>query len=61
MGTIWIASPSLSVARLAMSVIERRLSISEAFSDGGLTLEALLEFAVISHLQLKFPFHGEAY
>src|SRR5437867_6668995 len=37
MGTIWIVSCSPSVAKLAMRVIERILSISDGVREGGLT------------------------
>ena len=50
MGTIWIVSSSPSVAKLAMRVIERILSISDGVREGGLTSWPELELDAINTL-----------
>src|SRR5919197_2401602 len=51
MGRMWIPPSSSSVARLAMSVLERRSWISVSLRTGGLFAAASGEWSVISFLQ----------
>jgi len=50
MGTIWIVSSSPSVAKLAMRVMERILSISDGVREGVLTSWPEIELGAINTL-----------